>query len=180
MRRTVIGAVMVLVTVPVGALPAQDPVGPGREALRQTVVERFVRNFSQQAGLSEEQRAEFRQTLQQQFRNRQQLGQRRMQLLRAMEEQMRPGVAADQDSVSGLLESLVQLEEETAASRRSEQEAYGAFLTPVQRALLVISYERLQRQIQNIQRRQGQPGRNNGRGGRGNPPGLGNVRGSGR
>ena len=154
MRTAIIGAVLVLVAAP---LAAQQRGGQGREALRQAVVERFAQNFVQQANLTEDQRGQFRQTLQQHFRQRQQLAMRRMQIIRALEDQMRPGVAADRDSVTGLLASLMDVETESAAAMRTEQEAYAAFLSPVQRGLFVIHYERLQRQIQNVQRRPGAP-----------------------
>ena len=155
MRKTIIGMALVLVVVP---LSAQERGGPGREALRRAVVERFVQNYTQQAGLTEEQRDQF-------GRQRQELAMRRRQILRGIEEQMRPGVAADADSVAALVEGLLTLDEESAAAARSEQEAYAAFLSPVQRGLLVVHNERLQRQIQNVQRRQGQPPRRNNRSG---------------
>ena len=158
MRKTIIGMALVLVVVP---LSAQERGGPGREALRRAVVERFVQNYTQQAGLTEEQRDQFGQALQRHFRQRQELAMRRRQILRGIEEQMRPGVAADADSVAALVEGLLTLDEESAAAARSEQEAYAAFLSPVQRGLLVVHNERLQRQIQNVQRRQGQPPRRN-------------------
>ena len=160
MRKTIIGTALILVAAP---LSAQQRGGPGREALRQAVMERFVQNYTQQAGLTEEQRGQFGEALRRHFRQRQELAMRRMQILRGIEEQMRPGVAADPDSVAALVEGLLTLEEESAATARSEQEAYAAFLSPVQRGLLVVHNERLQRQIQNVQRRQGQPPRRNNR-----------------
>ncbi len=66
---------------------------------------------------------------------------------------MRPGVAADEDSVTRVVESIVALGEEMAAAVRAEQEEYAGFLAPVQRALLLIHYERFQRQIEGVQRR---------------------------
>ncbi len=51
-----------------------------------------------------------------------------------------------------------------AAAVRGEQEEYAGFLAPVQRALLLIHYERFQRQIEGVQRR-GMPRRGNRPGG---------------
>jgi hypothetical protein len=79
-----------------------------------------------------------------------------MQILRALEEQMRPGVAADMDSLSSLLDGLTANSEQMVGQLRSEREEYGAFLTPVQQALLVLQFERLQRQIEGVMRRRGQ------------------------
>ena len=50
---------------------------------------------------------------------------------------------------------------------RTHQEEYAAFLTPVQRGLFVIHYERFQRQIEAVQRRQ-MPRRGNRPGGSAN------------
>ena len=151
MRKTILGALLVFVT---GPLIAQDQGPPAREALRRQVLERFVQNFIRQAGLDDEQRVEFQQTMERQFRERAQQEQRRRQLVRALDEQMRPGVAASPDSVTALLESLVVVGEDMAATVRTHQEEYAAFLTPVQRGLFVIHYERFQRQIEGAQRRQ--------------------------
>ena len=164
MRKVIFGVLLILVA---GPLTGQDPVLPGRESLRRQVLERFMQNIMQQAGLTDEGRAEFQQMSQRHFRERAQKDQHRRQLVRALDEQMRPGVAANPDSVSALLESLVVLGEEMAAAVRAQQGEYAAFLTPVQRGLFVIHYERFQRQIQNVQRRQ-IPRRGNRPGGSGN------------
>ena len=92
MRKTIIGMAFVLVAV---SLLAQGRGGPGREALRRAVVERFVQNYTQQASLTEEQRDQFGQALKRHVRQRQELATRRRLILRGIEEQMRPGVAAD-------------------------------------------------------------------------------------
>ncbi len=151
MRKVILGVLLIVVA---GPLTAQDPGLPVRESLRRQVLERFMQNFIQQAGLAAEERAQFQETSQRHFRERAQQDQHRRQLVRALDEQMRPGVAANPDSVSALLESLVVLGEEMAAAVRAQQEEYATFLTPVQRGLFVIHYERFQRQVQSVQRRQ--------------------------
>ncbi len=151
MRKAILGVLFVLVA---GPLAAQDPGPPGRESLRRQVLERFMQNFMQQAGLTDEQRSEFQQMSQRHFRERAQQDQHRRQFLRALDQQLRPGVAANPDSVSALLESLVVLGGEMAAAVRTQQEEYASFLSPVQRGLFVIHYERFRRQIEGVQRRQ--------------------------
>ena len=164
MRKAILGVLFVLVA---GPLAAQDPGPPSRESLRRQVLERFMQNFIQQAGLDDEQRVEFQRTTQRQFGERVQQERRRRQLMRALDEQLRPGVAANPDSVTALLESLVVVGEHMAAAVRTHQEEYAAFLTPVQRGLFVIHYERFQRQIEAVQRRQ-MPRRGNRPGGSAN------------
>ncbi len=151
MRKVILGVLLILVA---GPLTAQDQGPLARESLRRQVLERFMQNFMQQAGLADEERAQFQQMSQRHFRERAQQDQHRRQLVRALDEQMRPGVAANPDSVSALLESLVVLGEEMAAAVRAQQEEYATFLTPVQRGLFMIHYERFQRQVQSVQRRQ--------------------------
>ena len=151
MRKAILGVLLIFVT---GPLAAQDQGPPAREALRRQVLERFMQNFIEQAGLDDEQRAEFQRTTQRHFGERIQQQRRRRQLVRALDEQMRPGVAANPDSVIALLESFVVVGEEMAATVRTHQDEYAAFLTPVQRGLFVIHYERFQRQIEAVQRRQ--------------------------
>ncbi len=163
MRNAILGVLLIFVT---GPLAAQEQGPPAREALRRQVLERFMQNFIQQAGLDDEQRVEFQQTTQRQFGERVQQQRRRRQLVRALDEQMRPGVAANPDSVTALIESLVVVGEDMAATVRTHQEEYAAFLTPVQRGLFVIHYERFQRQIEAVQRRQ-MPRRGNRPGGDG-------------
>ena len=151
MRKIFLGVLLIFVT---GPLAAQDQGPPAREALHRQVMERFMQNFVRQAGLDDEQRVEFQQTMQRQFRERDEQEGWRRQLVRALDEQMRPGVAANPDSVTALLESLVVLGEAQAATFRTQQDEYAVFLTPVQRGLLVIHYERFRRQIEGVQRRQ--------------------------
>ena len=170
MVKTIACAVLMMVAAPLTAQERGGQAGREREALRRQVVDRFVQNFIQPAGLTDEQREQFGQTLRQHFGARQQVAMQRVQIFRAIEAQMRPGVAADGDSVTALVTALTELEVASASAMQEEQDAYAQFLSPIQRGLLVIHYERLQRQIQNVQRRQGQQRRGNRPGG--GPPGF--------
>ena len=116
MRKAILGVLLIFVT---GPLAAQDQGPPAREALRRQVLERFMQNFMEQAGLNDEQRVEFQQTSQRHFGERIQQQRRRRQLVRALDEQMRPGVAANPDSVIALLESFVLVGAEIAATVRT-------------------------------------------------------------
>lgn len=157
MRKVLLGLALLLMAAPAAA---QNNPRQTLENLRQRVVERYIQNFSQQAGLTPEQRTQFQLLVSQHFRQRQQLEQRRRQWMMTLESQMRPGVAADEAQLLMALDSLVALAEEMGGLARQEQAAYAEFLSPVQRALLVVHYERFQRQIQNIQRQAAQQRRN--------------------
>ena len=82
---------------------------------------------------------------------------------RALEGQMRPGLAANPDSVTKLLDAVMAQRAALVEQARSEQREYAQFLTPVQRGQLVLMVERFQQQVEGIVRRrmemQGRPGR---------------------
>ncbi len=133
------------------SLAAQDPAE--RRELRQQVIERFIRNYQTQAGLADEQAAQFQQVLRQSMEANAKLQQRERSAWRALEGQMRPGVAANGDSVIVLLDALVQVAQDRVEQLREDQQAYAEFLAPVQRAQLTLAWRRLQNQIQPMQRR---------------------------
>jgi hypothetical protein len=104
-----------------------------------------------QAGLSNEQFAQFQAVARRSFEARAELAAREREVWMALEGQMRPGVAADSDSVAVLLNSLLDVENARVARLRAEQEEFARFLSPVQRAQVTMAFRRLQQQIQRIQ-----------------------------
>ncbi len=133
------------------SLAAQDPAE--RRELRQQVIERFIRNYQTQAGLTDDQAAQFQQTLRQSMEANGKLQQRERSTWRALEGQMRPGVGANADSVIVLLDALVQVAQDRLEQMRGDQQAYAEFLAPVQRAQLTLAWRRLQNQIQRMRQR---------------------------
>jgi hypothetical protein len=121
-----------------------------RRQLQQQVVERFMENVRVQAGLSDEQIERVREVARQSFEERQVLAERERETWRALEGQMRPGVAADADSLEALLDRLLVIQDERVVQARREQATYAGFLTPVQRAQLTIAWHRLHMQIERI------------------------------
>jgi uncharacterized protein (UPF0305 family) len=74
----------------------------------------------------------------------------------ALEAQMRPGVAANQDSVSKLTDGLVNLRTSYAQTLRDENREMAQYLTPVQRSQVLAMRERFTRRIREIrEQRQG-------------------------
>ncbi len=128
-----------------------------RDRLQEEVIRRFMENYRSQAGLDDEQYTRFRDVAQQAFEARNAFNRRERTVWRALEGQMRPGVAADPDSVTQLLDTLVDLQGERVARVRAEQEEFATFLSPVQRAQLTLALRRLQNQIERVlqQRLQG-------------------------
>jgi hypothetical protein len=64
-------------------------------------------------------------------------------LRQAMAFQLRPGIAADQDSVAKLTDALINVKGAYLQAYRDEMKALSAFLTPVQRAQYFVLRERL-------------------------------------
>ncbi len=135
------------------ALWGQQP--PAAERLRQQVMQRFLDSYRVQAGLTPEQEEKFSEVFRSSVQRREQLQRRQRELWQALEGQMRPGVAADPDSVTKLMDAILAHSAALVEQARAEQREYAAFLTPVQRAQLFIMWERFQRQIEQVRRRIG-------------------------
>ncbi len=134
-----------------GSASAQEP-GRQRQLLMQQVMERLQRNYRTQAGLSDEEFEKFRDVTANSFQKRTQIQRRERAFLMALEQQMRPGVAANSDSVAGLIDSLTAVQTELLELSKADQQAYSEFLTPVQRAQLVLLMRRFQQNIEQVRR----------------------------
>lgn len=137
---------------------AQEPPAR-RQQLQQEVMRRFTDNYRTQVGLDDEQFARFEETARQSMERRMEALQRERQLWMALQGQMRPGVAADEDSLRTMMAALIGIQQERVDRAREEMAIYGEFLTPVQQAQLMLSLRRLQFQIEGARMRQrGRPG----------------------
>ena len=147
MRTLTIGFVLLAL----GGAPviAQNPP-VRRQQLQQQVVQRFMTNFKGQAGLSDAQFERFQGIIRRSFQERSELMRRERDLWVALEGQMRPGVAANADSVDALIDGILAVQEERTRQARAEQDEYADFLTPVQRAQLTLSWRRFQMQIDRV------------------------------
>lgn len=149
---------IVAAVLPTLAGPLAGQENPRRERLQRQVVERFMENFRARAGLSDDQFRRFQEVTRGAFASRAARQRRERALWEALEGQMRPGVAADQDSVLRLLDGLIDLQAEQVEGARDDLRRYAEFLTPVQQAQLVISLRRLQEEIERIIRERLQEG----------------------
>lgn len=150
---------MILVAVP---LAAQQP---RRQALEQRIVEQFYENYRRQAALSPEQFNRFRGVATRALQQRRDRTQRERRLWMALEEQMRPGMAANSDSVTKLMDGIVALRLANVDQLKADDKEYATFLSPVQRAQLFLAFERFQRNIEDLIRRRLQGGIQPGGGG---------------
>jgi len=155
MRALTLTALLAIALTSVGQ--AQQGQMRQRQRLQQQVMQRYMQSYRQQAGLSDDQFRQFTEMTGRAFSQRAELREQERALWQALEEQMRPGVAADADSLTKLMDDIVEIQNEIVETERENQEELAKFLTPVQRAQLMLSQRRLQMNIEEImrQRREG-------------------------
>lgn len=150
-------------------LAAQEPADPMDEAgdpaqaevLRQRIEERFGERLRQELQLTDEQAVQLRKTSRDFALRRRDLMLEERRLKQALAGQMRPGVAADQDSVARLTERLSRTHGDLARSYEEEVQAL-TFLSPVQRARYFQLRERLLDRVREVRARRGALGPNGG------------------
>ena len=151
---------------PPGQAPAQSPdstmpFGPGMgrrgafrqpqaQQLRSQIEERFAQRVQTELGLTDQQMDRLR-TAERNTRDRHQaLADREQDLRRAVGEQLKPGVAANADSLGRLLEAIAQNHVSMAQEEQQEMRDLGQFLAPVQRARLLMMRQALMQRVQAI------------------------------
>jgi hypothetical protein len=151
MRRLILGcaALGALCAVPA---QAQQPTGPEsrREELRRRLEERFALRVQEELNLSTDQMSRLRSTSREFAGRRREMEARQRELRRALADQMRPGVAADKDSVAKLTDGLIDLRVDYARTLKDEMIQLGKFLDPVQRAKLLVVRQRLIERVQTL------------------------------
>ena len=150
MRALSLTLALIVAATPV--VSAQQGQMRQRQMLQQQVMQRYMQNYKQQAGLNDKQFQDFTQLTERAFNERRELQQRERVLWQALEGQMKPGVAADADSLVGLIDAIFDVQQELIETERRDQADMAEFLTPVQRAQLMLSQRRLQNSIQNVMR----------------------------
>lgn len=132
------------------------------EQLRTQIEQRFSQRVQQELNLTNDQTAKLKDTQERFGPRRRALIQQQMQRRRALEQQMQPGVAADQDSVRKLMQGLDAGRLEMVRIQQDESKELGTFLSPVQQWRYNQMRERFMARVGEM-RRQGR-GRGMGRG----------------
>lgn len=183
MKNVALFAVIALALAPAVASAQQPMIAqdtpPGRDMmpqdtararmLREQVERRFGQMVQQDLQLSEPQMQQLRGAMRAHQERRRELAQRQMAVMQAIRFQMRPGIAADRDSLARLLDTETQLRVEHAQQEGQLERELG-FLNPVQRARFMQMMRRFEDQVQEIRRRRMQQ-RMGGFGGPGMRPG---------
>jgi periplasmic protein CpxP/Spy len=154
--------VLVLVLVPLHSAVAQgaDTTEPRRaDSLRQRIEERFASRVQAELGLTNDQTAKLKATNQSYSGRRRELRDRAMRVREALAKQLQPGVAANQDSVAKLTDAMIDLKLSSAQLTRDEMKDVSKYLTPVQRARLLVMRERFMERVKEHGHRGGDRGR---------------------
>ena len=151
--------VAVLCAMPAAA-SAQDTVNdPVRaQRLREMVEQRFAERLREDLGLSDDQTTKVRVTLGGLAAKRRGMEQDERRLRQALTYQLRPGVAANPDSVAKLVDALTNHRVAFAQTFKDEMRELAAILNPVQRGQYLLMRDRLMQRVQDVQQgRQQQP-----------------------
>ena len=143
-----------------GAAPlgAQEPGPPHRGAeLRGRIEHRFAERIKAELELSDEQAAKLKEVAKENGGRRRELRHRELALTSALDDQLEEGASADQDSVARLTRALLDLRVEYAESWRKEMGKLS-FLTPVQRARLMIMRDELHQRVHRMRGHRRGPG----------------------
>ena len=161
-----------------GRMPRQGMQNPDRAAMMRSQIEqRFGQRVQQELGLNDQQMERLRTAGRANEDRMRELGRREADMFRAVMEQLRPGVAANQDSLGRLLDGIAAARVQRAQSEQQELRELGQFLNPVQRARLLMMRRQLMDRVNAI-RQGGMPGEGPGMGpgGPGMGPGMGPMR----
>jgi Spy/CpxP family protein refolding chaperone len=136
---------VLLVSVAAGPLSAQsepDTLSRSKE-LRGRIEQRFAERVKEELALTDKQASRLKSIATEYGGHRRELRHRERDLRSALEAQIGDGTTSDQDSVARLTRELLELRVEYAESWREEMGKLSPFLTPVQRARLLVMRERL-------------------------------------
>ncbi len=139
----------VLLVAPAAAA-AQEPLPDSARAswLRQQVEERFGERLKEELGLSEEQAARLRTSLTAIAAKRRGMERDERRLRAALAGQLRPGVAANPDSVTKLVDALTNHRVAYAQTFKDEMRELSTILNPVQRGQYLMLRDRLMQRVQ--------------------------------
>lgn len=138
--------------------------------LRTMIEQRFSQRVQQELKLTNEQTAKLRNTQERFGPRRRALMRQQMEQRQALEDQMQPGVAANQDSVRKLMDALTTGRLEMVRIQQEENRELNGFLTPVQQVRYNLMRERFMQRVGEMRREGRGMGRGRGQGMGGRAP----------
>jgi len=148
-RLSIVALLVAVATAPASGQGSAAPT-QRRDQLRQLIEERFTERAKEQLGLTDDQTTKLRETSRKFGGQRRELEARGMAVRDALSRQLRPGIAANRDSVSKLTDAAAEIRVQYAQTFREELRETSKFLDPVQRAQLYTMRERLLRRAREI------------------------------
>ena len=133
-----------------GRRPGMGMMNGRREQLRAQIEERFAQRVKVELGLTDQQMDKLRAAVRADRDRRIHVQDHERDLRVAIADQLRPGIAANQDSLARLEDGLVQNHVARVQLEQQEQRELAQFLTPVQRARLLTMRQMLMQRIQTI------------------------------
>lgn len=155
----VAGLLCAAMAAPAGWAAAQGPEPFRARMLRHQIEERFSQRVKVELGLTEEQNQRVQQITQTHARRRILLEDDQMRYRRAIGDQMRPGVAANQDSVAKLTDAMMAARVEYVRTFQDEMKDLAQVLTPLQRAQFFILRDRLMQRVEEVRQDRPPPNR---------------------
>jgi hypothetical protein len=135
------------------AQEAPPPPDPARaEQLRGEIERRFAERVRVELGLNDEQMSKLHATNQKFAGERRAVMLRQRELRLALQQQMRPGVAADADSVRRLNEALRDNRTRLFELEQTQEREMAEYLSPVQVAQYRMLRERLLQRVEDLRR----------------------------
>jgi len=160
MRSIVVLAVAALSLAPTAR--AQDTLLPEpirQDRLRQQIEQRFSERLREELGLTDDQASKLRVSLAAIAARRRGMEMEERRLRQALASQLRPGVAANSDSVAKLVDALTNHRVAYAQTFKDEMRDLSAILNPVQRGQYLLLRDRLMQRVQELmQNRMRNPG----------------------
>ena len=156
--RTLGWFLMVALLVSAGPALAQDTGddSPDATQIRQQIETRFGQQIQATMGLTDEQAVKLRATFNKYGPQRRALEAEERSIKRALQGQLRPGIAANSDTVARLVDHLLANKVKYAQSFVDEDKEMAKYLTPVQRAQFQVMRERLMARIEEIRQQRQQ------------------------
>ena len=133
------------------ASPLAGQVPVRGQPVRQAVEVAFATRLQQELGLDAQESERVRGVLMEWGESRRELEQEERQVRRALGQQLRPGIAADADSVSRLIDRLLQNRVAYAESFQGEMRALEPILTPAQRGQFLLLRDQLLQRVRQLQ-----------------------------
>ncbi|MGA2383452.1 MAG: hypothetical protein ABSG61_08455 [Gemmatimonadales bacterium] len=124
--------------------------GQRTQQLRMQIEQRFGQRVQMELGLTDQQMDRVRAAERNSRDRHQALADREQDLRRAVGEQLKPGVAANTDSLSRLLDAIAANHVSRAQEEQQEMRDLAQFLTPVQRARLLMMRQQFMQRVQAI------------------------------